>query len=99
MSSGSRMANLGRSRSEPSPRFTSVSSWVRTAVSLVSLPEAEMVSTTPMGRICSTGRFRCQKSHRSASGLAAPRAMALEASMTLPPPTARIRSAPKSRAF
>ena len=93
------MANLGRSRLEPSPRFTRVSSRVRTAVSLVSLPAAEMVRMAPTGSVCSTGRFRSQKSHRSPSGLAAPRAMALAASMTLPPPTARTRSAPKSNAF
>jgi len=92
------MAKTGRLRSVLSPRFSPDSAFVSTAESLVSLPAAGMVSTTPTGmERVSTARF-FQNSHRSVSGLAAPCAMALQVSMTLPPPTARMSSAPNESA-
>ena len=96
---GSRMANAGRLRSVLRPRFSHSCSLVSTAESLVSLPDAGMVRITPTGveRVSTSRRF--QNSQISVSGLAAPWAMALAVSITLPPPTAKIRSARNSTAL
>ena len=61
---------------------------VRTAESLVSLPEAGMVRMTPTGVLFSTFFFPSQKSQISISGFALPWAIAFAVSMTLPPPMA-----------
>ena len=92
------MAKAGRLNGVLRPRFSPASALVRTAESLVSLPAAGMVSTTPTGMDFVSGARRFQNSQMSVPGLAAPWAMALQVSMTLPPPTARINSAPDSSA-
>ena len=48
---GFMMANLGRQMLLPNPIFRSPSSFVITLASLISLPAAGMVSTTPTGRL------------------------------------------------
>ena len=73
-----------------------VSSFVRTAAVLVSLPAAAIVSMHPTEILFSIFFTPVQKSHISVSGLAAPIAMALAVSITLPPPIPSIKSALKS---
>ena len=58
MSSGSIIAKSGRFFSLLRPRFTPVAVFVSTALSLVSLPVAAIVSTTPTGKL-SVGSARC----------------------------------------
>ncbi len=93
------MAKSGRCRSVFRPRLSVVSSFVSTALSLVSLPAAEMVSTAPSLLVLVSAAFLLQKSQMSVSGLATPWAMALDVSITLPPPTPRMKSAPNASAF
>ena len=93
------MANFTRLNSVLSPFFLPIFSLVSTAESLISLPAAEIVRTTPTGRLFVKGTFSVQISQRSRSGFAVPWAIPFAVSMTLPPPTARIKSACISRAF
>lgn len=58
VSSGSIIAKSGRFLSLLSPRLTPSAVFVSTALSLVSLPVAAIVSTTPTGRL-SDGSARC----------------------------------------
>ena len=95
-SSGFKMAKAGRLNGDGSPAFSPVSSFVSTAESLVSLPAAGSVKMTPTGRLFLSFTLPDQKSQMSVSGFAVPCAMAFAVSMTLPPPTARRKSASKS---
>ena len=95
-SAGSINANAGRFRSVFNPRLASAASSVRTAESLISLPAAGIVNTTPTGSDFSSFTLPIQMSQISASGFAVPCAVAFAVSMTLPPPTAKIRSAPNA---
>ena len=92
------MANFTRLRSVLSPCFLPISSFVNTAESLISLPAAAMVRTTPTGRLLVSGTFCVQISQSEVSGFAVPWAMPFAVSIELPPPTARIKSAPKEAA-
>ena len=96
VSSGSMTAKRQRLKSVVMPRFVGgfTRSFVMTAESLVSLPAAAMVSTVPIGRLRVISAFFIQKSQIGTSGAQAPCATALAVSITLPPPTARIKSAP-----
>ena len=93
------IANAGRLKSVERPLLIFVSSFVSTAESLVSLPAAASVNTTPTGRDFFTVCFLDQNSQISVPGFAAPIAIPFAVSIALPPPTARISSAPKAIAF
>ena len=69
------------------------SSLVITEELLISLPAAAIVSTTPTGSADSGVLFLSYKSHTSKSA-AAPYAIAFAESITLPPPTASMKSTP-----
>ena len=92
VNSGFIIAKHGRFSWEPKPFFSPVSSLVKTAESLISLPAAEIVNITPTGILFFNTSFPTQKSHKSIVGFATPCAIALAVSMTLPPPTAKIKS-------
>ena len=96
--SGFITAKRGRTRSLPSPRFSPVSSSVSTDELLVSLPAAEIVSTTPTGAQPTGTASRVQNFQMSTPGLPSPSATALAVSMALPPPAASTKSAPNARA-
>ena len=93
------IANFGRFRLVLIPPFFLVSSFVRTAESLVSLPAAAIVSTHPTGVDLVSMISPPQISSRDQSGFATPWAIAFAVSIELPPPTARRKSAPNSIAF
>ena len=93
------IANAGRLKSVERPLLIFVSSFVSTAESLVSLPAAASVNTTPTGRDFFTVCFLDQNSQISVSGFAVPCATAFEVSITLPPPTANTKSVPNSMDF
>ena len=98
VSSGFMKARTGRLSGVLRPTLRIVSSFVNTAESLVSLPAAASVSTEPTGMVFSSLARPLQKSQTSVPGLATPWAMALAESMTLPPPTARMKLALKASA-
>ena len=91
-------ASAGRLNGVLMPPLTPVSSFVRTAESLVSLPAAASVRTTATGVERVSLSRPHQKSQMSVSGFATPCAMAFAVSMTEPPPMARMKSAPKRSA-
>ena len=93
------MANTHLLNSVFIPIFLPAFSLVRTAESLISDPAAGMVRTAATLRDRVRGTFLVHMSHRSHSGFAAPWAMPLAVSITDPPPTAMMISAPVSMAF
>ena len=99
VSSGFIIANFGRIRSLPIPDLSCVSSSVSTAELLISLPAAEIVKTVPTGSAFFNSFLFFQNSQISVPGFAAPIAIPFAVSIALPPPTARISSAPKAIAF
>ena len=90
------IANFGLFKSVDNPRFLPISVLVRTAESLVSLPAAEIVKTTPTGRLFTNRSSLAQNFQISMSGFAVPCATAFAVSMTLPPPTANTKSVPNA---
>ena len=83
-------------RSELKARLSQPSSLVMTLRLLDSLPAAGMVRMVPTGSARRRTALPVKKSQTSPS-YGTPMAMALAESMTLPPPTARIKSRPFSR--
>ena len=91
------MENRGRWVVLLKPRFKPFSSLVITQEALISLPEADRVRMVPTGRAPAGAASLVKNFHTSTPGFPAPSAMHLAESITLPPPTARTKSAFSAR--
>ena len=91
VSVGSQIDATGARRSLAKPSFSLVSRFEITALLSYSLPVAESVSTVKSGSAFLIFEESTTSSQASSS-LTAPAAIALEQSITLPPPTARMKS-------
>ena len=93
--SGSSIEKTGFTAGEPNASLRSVSSFVITPYEFISEPVAARVRTAPRGTASVHTTPFVKKSHTSFLYLT-PAAIALEASITLPPPTASIKSTPSA---
>lgn len=78
--------------------FQSLSSQVMTAPEFISAPVPEAVTTAPMGSPAEGKAPRSYSIFQRSSSSTVCAQITLQQSITLPPPTARTKSTPRSRA-